>query len=385
MKKKLAILGSTGSIGRQTLEVVDRFPHLFEVVALVAGSNVNLLAEQINKYQPALAGIANQEKEKELKELVKVKNIELTSGPSALLQGATVEEAQVVVTSVTGTVGLVPTVAAIKKGKDIALANKETLVAAGELITTLVKEMGVKILPVDSEHSAIFQCLQGAPSKGLAKIILTASGGPFRGKSREDLVKVTREMALNHPNWSMGRKITIDSATMMNKGLEVMEARWLFGLDYDHIEVVIHPQSIIHSMVEFADGSILAQLGLPDMRLPIQYALSYPERWSNDFPKLDFRQYSQLTFAEPDMDTFSCLSLAFEAGRSGGTLPAVLNAANEEAVALFLDGKIKFLQIPQLIEKTMNDHIIISNPSLEEILEADYLAREQVKKLLINY
>lgn len=380
MKKKIAILGSTGSIGRQTLEVVDRFPQLFEVAALAAGSNTGLLAEQVRKYKPRLVAIAREELMADLRDQLQNIKVEITGGLDGLTQVATVQEASLVVTSVTGAVGLIPTVEAIKQGKDIALANKETLVAAGELVTALAREKGVRLLPVDSEHSAIFQCLQGAPEKGLDKLILTASGGPFRGKKTADLAGVTREMALNHPNWAMGAKITVDSASMMNKGLEVIEARWLFDKGFEDIEVLVHPQSIIHSMVRFADGSILAQLGLPDMRLPIQYALSYPERWENDFPRLDFIKAGQFTFEEPDLETFACLRLAFEAGKRGGTLPAVMNAANEIAVALFLEGTIKFLQIPELIERVMGDHNIIDKPSLEEILEADREARIRAKK-----
>lgn len=380
MKKKIAILGSTGSIGRQTLEVVDRFPESLEVVALSAGSNVALLQEQINKYKPSLVCIGDSRLADKLAAELQGQQIKVVSGSEGLIQVATHPEATVVVTSVTGTVGLLPTVEAIKAGKNIALANKETLVAAGELVIDLARKYQVKILPVDSEHSAIFQCLQGQPKKALEKILLTASGGPFRGYSQEKLAAVTPEMALKHPNWSMGAKITIDSATLINKGLEVIEAKWLYGVDYEQIQVVVHPQSVIHSMVQFQDGSVIAQLGLPDMRLPIQYALSYPERWTNDFPKIDFWQMGDLSFMPPDTKVFSGLSLAYHAGKIGGTMPAVMNAANEKAVELFLKKKIGFADIPQLVEKTMQSHAVKSNPDLDEILIADSWARKEVIK-----
>lgn len=380
MKKKIAILGSTGSIGRQTLEVVDRFPDNLEVVALSAGANLNLLQEQINKYKPKMACLSDPMLAAKLSVELNGGQTEVVSGLDGLIKVATHPEATVVVTSVTGTVGLMPTVEAIKAGKDIALANKETLVAAGELVMALAREHQVKILPVDSEHSAIFQCLQGAPKKALEKILLTASGGPFRGKSREELAAVTPEMALKHPNWSMGAKITIDSATLINKGLEVIEAKWLYGVEYEQIQVVVHPQSIIHSMVQFQDGSVIAQLGLPDMRLPIQYALSYPERWSNDFPKIDFWQLADLSFMPPDTEAFQGLALAFQAGKIGGTMPAVMNAANEKAVELFLKKKIGFADIPRLVEKAMQSHMVKSSPALDEILLADSWARKEVVK-----
>lgn len=378
MKKKIAILGSTGSIGRQTLEVVDRFPDILEVVALSAGANLTLLQEQINKYKPKMACLSDPQQAAKLSVELKDEQIKVVGGMEGLIQVATHPEATIVVTSVTGTVGLLPTVEAIKAGKDIALANKETLVAAGELVMALAREHQVKILPVDSEHSAIFQCLQGEPRKALEKILLTASGGPFRGKSRDELAAVTPEMALKHPNWSMGAKITIDSATLINKGLEVIEAKWLYGVEYEQIQVVVHSQSIIHSMVQFQDGSVIAQLGLPDMRLPIQYALSYPDRWSNDFPKIDFWQLGDLSFMPPDMEAFPGLGLAFQAGRIGGTMPAVMNAANEKAVELFLKKKIGFADIPRLVEEAMQSHVVKNSPVLDEILLADSWAREEV-------
>jgi 1-deoxy-D-xylulose-5-phosphate reductoisomerase len=381
MKKRISILGSTGSIGCQTLDVIDRFPERFEIVGLAAGTNLSRLAEQVNKYCPKIVSIANKEDIKQFREMIP-KGIIITAGVEGMTQTAVMEEAELVVTSITGTLGLVPTVEAVKAGKDIALANKETLVAAGQLVTTLVKENKVKLLPVDSEHSAIFQCLNGENINEVNKLILTASGGPFRNKGREDLARVTVDEALKHPNWTMGKKITIDSATMMNKGLEIIEARWLFDIGFDNIEVLVHPQSIIHSMVEFADGSVMAQLGTPDMRLPIQYALSYPNRLESDYPKLDLLSVKNLSFEKPCTDLFPCLELAFIAGRQGGTMPAVMNAANEQAVALFLDGRIKFLDIPEMIEKVMMRHDCINNPGLSEILECDSWAREEVQSLI---
>lgn len=380
MKKRIAILGSTGSIGCQTLEVVDRFPEKFEVIALAAGRNIEKIISQACKYRPKLISIGSEKDIPKLKPHIPEETT-ITAGIEGMVEAATMNEVDVVVTSVTGTLGLLPTVEAIKAGKDIALANKETLVAAGELVMGLVKKHGVKILPVDSEHSAIFQSLNGEKRSQVSKLILTASGGPFRQKAREELAGMRAEDALKHPNWTMGRKITIDSATLMNKGLEVIEARWLFDIDFDNIDVVIHPQSIIHSMVEFVDGSVIGQMGLPDMRLPIQYALSYPDRWENDFPKLNFLAAGSLTFEQPRTDDFPALRIAYEAGQMGGTMPAVMNAANEAAVELFLEGQIGFLKIPELIVAVMRNHKCDTRPDLAGILECDRWAREEIKRL----
>lgn len=378
--KKVGILGSTGSIGRQTLEVIERFPDQFQLVAIAGGSNLTLLAEQANIFNPKIVSVANEADVELFRTMLFSDQTEVMAGEAGLVAVATFAEVDILVTSVTGTLGLLPTVEAIKAGKDIALANKETLVAAGELVMNLAKEKGVNILPVDSEHSALFQCLNGEPRKSINKLILTASGGPFRGKDKEYLETVDLSMALNHPKWSMGKKISVDSATLMNKGLEVLEAKWLYDQELSKIEVVVHPQSIIHSMVEYMDGSIIAQLGLPDMRIPIQYALTYPERWENNFPKLNFFEHRDLTFEEPDLETFSCLRLAYEAGNIGGTMPAVLNGANEQAVALFLEQKIAFLEIASVIEKVMDQHKVVQKPTLEDILRADKWARKQVDR-----
>lgn len=373
MVKKISILGSTGSIGRQTLEVVDRFPEELAVVGLAAGGNVDLLREQVLKYNPEVISVADPESVKILK--TEFPRKEVLYGAEGLAAAAEWPGADTVVTSITGTLGLVPTVAAVKAGKDIALANKETLVAAGQPVMELVRKHGIRILPVDSEHSAIFQCLQGEECRKVNKLILTASGGPFRGLKAGDLTGITPEMALKHPNWSMGRKITIDSATLMNKGLEVIEAKWLFGVGLDEIQVVIHPESIIHSMVEFVDGSIIAQMGLPDMRLPIQYALTYPERRGNDFPRLNIYELQGLHFTAPDTGTFRCLALAYDAARAGGTMPAVMNAANEAAVEMFLTGRISFAGIAELVERVMNRHTVNNRPEIEDILAADRWSR----------
>lgn len=386
MIKNIAIIGSTGSIGCQTLDIVSKFPEKLRVIGLSAGNNVKLLLEQIKVFKPRIVSIMNSDL---LKELIKgiddlglTREVEVLSGIEGLIQIATIDEIDTVVTSVTGTIGLLPTIEAIKKGKNIALANKETLVAAGELVMSLVKEHKVSLLPVDSEHSAIFQCLMGEEKQSINKILLTASGGPFRGKDKDFLSKVTVDMALKHPNWSMGRKITIDSATLMNKGLEVIEAKWLFDIEFDNIDVVIHPQSIIHSMVEYADGSILAHLGVPDMRIPIQYALCFPERLDNKIPKLNLKEVAKLTFEEPDYENFPCLNLAFKAGRIGGTMPAVMNAANERIVELFLNNHIPFAEISNYIRVTMEKHNFVSNPQLEEIISADHWARKMIDKLV---
>lgn len=369
--KKIAILGSTGSIGTQTLDVVREHSDELQVVALAAGSNKERLKEQIKEFHPKLVSLSDEKKAQELKEELAGEQVEVVCGMEGLIEVAGADSADVVVTAVVGMMGILPTMEAIKKGKDIALANKETLVTAGHLIIPMAKEYGVSILPVDSEHSAIFQSLQGEPKAALDKILLTASGGPFRGKSAEFLETVTLEDALNHPNWSMGPKITIDSSTMVNKGIEVMEAKWLFGVDYSQIEVVIQPQSIIHSMVQYVDGAIIAQLGTPDMRVPIEYALFYPERRSLSGDRLDFSKLSQITFEKPDYKVFRGLSLAIEAGKTGGTMPTVFNAANERAVAKFLKGEIKYTDIVRSIEKCMDAHKVSAHPDLEEILATE--------------
>ena len=369
--KKIAILGSTGSIGTQTLDVVREHSDELQVVALAAGSNKERLKEQIKEFHPKLVSLSDEKKAQELKEELAGEQVEVVCGMEGLIEVAGADSADVVVTAVVGMMGILPTMEAINKGKDIALANKETLVTAGHLIIPMAKEYGVSILPVDSEHSAIFQSLQGEPKAALDKILLTASGGPFRGKSAEFLETVTLEDALNHPNWSMGPKITIDSSTMVNKGLEVMEAKWLFGVDYSQIEVVIQPQSIIHSMVQYVDGAIIAQLGTPDMRVPIEYALFYPERRSLSGDRLDFSKLSQITFEKPDYKVFRGLSIAIEAGKTGGTMPTVFNAANERAVAKFLKGEIKYTDIVRSIEKCMDAHKVSAHPDLEEILATE--------------
>ena len=369
--KKIAILGSTGSIGTQTLDVIRAHSDELEVVALAAGSNKERLKEQIREFHPELVSLSDEKKAQELKEELAGEAVEVVCGMDGLIEVAGIDSADVVVTAVVGMMGILPTMEAIRKGKDIALANKETLVTAGHLIIPMAREYGVSILPVDSEHSAIFQCLQGEPKKALDKILLTASGGPFRGKNAEFLETVTLEDALNHPNWSMGPKITIDSSTMVNKGLEVMEAKWLFGVDYSQIEVVIQPQSIIHSMVQYIDGAVIAQLGTPDMRVPIEYALFYPERRSLPGNRLDFSKLSQITFEKPDYKVFRGLSLAIEAGKTGGTMPTVFNAANERAVAKFLKGEIKYTDIVRSIEKCMDAPKVSAHPDLEEILATE--------------
>ena len=376
--KKIAILGSTGSIGTQTLSVVREHGDI-EVTALAAGHNIAKLEEQIREFHPALVAVWAEEDAIELRTRVADLKVKVASGMEGLLEVATEEKAEILVTAIVGMLGIRPTIAAMKAGKDIALANKETLVTAGHIIMPLAKEKGVSILPVDSEHSAIFQSLQGGQQKALHKILLTASGGPFRGKKLEDLENIQVEDALKHPNWAMGRKITIDSSTMVNKGLEVIEAKWLFGVDVDQIQVVVQPQSIIHSMVEYKDGAVIAQLGTPDMKLPIQYALYYPERRFLPGDRLDFAALSQITFEKPDMETFYGLKLAYEAGRTGGSLPTVLNAANERAVAMFLDRKIKYLQIPEIIQACMEAHKNIPSPTVEEILKTEQATYEFIK------
>lgn len=369
--KKIAILGSTGSIGTQTLEVVREHKEELCVTALAAGRNKERLKEQIKEFHPSLVSLADEKLAMELEQELAGSGVTVLHGMDGLVAVAGAEESDVVVTAVVGMMGILPTMEAIRRGKDIALANKETLVTAGHLIIPMAKEYGVSILPVDSEHSAIFQCLHSARRQDVDKILLTASGGPFRGKTLADLEKVTLEDALKHPNWSMGRKITIDSSTMVNKGLEVMEAHWLFDVDYDQIEVVVQPQSIIHSMVQFVDGAILAQLGTPDMKVPIEYALFYPERRTLSGERLDFGTLKSITFEKPDYEVFRGLSLALDAGKAGGIMPTVFNAANERAVAKFLKREIGYLDIIRLIEKCMNAHPVKENPSLEEILATE--------------
>ena len=376
--KKIAILGSTGSIGTQTLEVARNNGDL-EIVSLAAGSNIKKLEEQIREVHPRLVAVWTEEKAKELRDAVKDLDVKVVSGMDGLIRVCTLPEAEIVVTAIVGMIGIVPTIAAMKAGKDIALANKETLVTAGHIIIPLAKETGVKILPVDSEHSAIFQCLNGENRSQLKKILLTASGGPFRGRKLEDLKNIQVEDALKHPNWAMGRKITIDSSTLVNKGLEMMEAKWLFGVEPKDIQIVVQPKSIIHSMVEYVDGAVIAQLGTPDMKLPIQYALYYPERRFLPGDRLDFWKLQEITFEKPDMETFRGLKLAFDAAAAGGSMPTVYNAANERAVAKFLDRKIAYLQIPEIIETCMGHHIVKENPSVEEILDTEQAVYEFIE------
>lgn len=368
--KKIGILGSTGSIGTQTLEVV-RENRDIEVTALAAGRNIRLLEEQIREFSPRIAAVWDEKMAEELKGKVKDLPVKIVSGMDGLIEVSTYWEMEILVTAIVGMIGIRPTIEAIKAGKDIALANKETLVTAGHLIMPLAKEKEVSILPVDSEHSAIFQSLQGCRHQEVKKILLTASGGPFRGRKKEELADIQVEDALKHPNWEMGKKITIDSSTMVNKGLEVIEAKWLFDVDVNQIQVVVQPQSVIHSMVEYVDGAVMAQLGTPDMKLPIQYALYYPERKYLPGERLDFWKLGKLDFERPDTDTFYGLSLAYEAGRKGGSLPTVFNAANERAVQLFLERKIGYLEIPELIKECMERHKNIEQPSLEEILDTE--------------
>ena len=381
--KRLVILGSTGSIGTQTLEVVREYPEYFEVTALAAGRSVAAMEEQIREFHPAYAVMWTEEAAAELKTRVADLPVKVLSGMDGLLEISTLPEYDVLVTAIVGMIGIRPTIAAIKAHKTIALANKETLVTAGHIIMPMAAECGVSILPVDSEHSAIFQSLNGEPKNRIDKIWLTCSGGPFRGKKREELLDIKPEDALKHPNWAMGRKITIDSATMVNKGLEVMEAKWLFNVDYDQVKVVVHPQSIVHSMVEYQDGAVIAELGAPDMKLPIQYALFYPDRMPLRVPRkrADFYTLKSLTFEEPDMETFTGLPLAIRAGRTGGSLPTVYNAANERAVALFLEGRIGFLEIVELIEKAMDHHTVVENPDVDQILAAEKETYEYLEGL----
>lgn len=369
--KKIGILGSTGSIGTQTLEIVRNYREEVQVTALAAGSNTALLEKQIREFKPLTAVLWDEKACADLRDRVRDLDVKVGCGMEGLLEIASMEEMDALVTAVVGMIGVRPTLAAIECGKDILLANKETLVTAGHLLMPLAKEKGVSVLPVDSEHSAIFQSLNGEKRSQIRKILLTASGGPFRGKTRKELETMKAADALRHPNWSMGRKITIDSATLVNKGLEVMEAKWLFDVDLDQIQVVVQPQSIIHSMVEYLDGSVIAQLGLPDMRLPIQYALFYPDRRPMQAPSLDFYELARITFEKPDMEVFRGLPLAFDAMRAGGSMPTVYNAANERAVGLFLEGAVSFLNIPEIIEACMKEHTVVQNPDVDQILEAE--------------
>lgn len=379
--KNLVVLGSTGSIGTQTLDVVREHPDLFHVSVLVANRSDELLEKQIEEFQPQLAVLSDEEAYSRLRQRYNGKT-ELAGGRQAVIEAAAYPEAQVVVTSLMGFAGLEPTLAALEAGKDIALANKETLVVAGELVMAKAKELGRAILPVDSEHCALFQCLQGQDRKAVEKLILTASGGPFRGRKAEELTNVSKKDVLAHPTWNMGQKITVDSASLVNKGLEVIEARWLYDVSYDQIQVVVHPQSIVHSMVQYQDGTVMAQLGCTDMRLPIQYALTYPDRVVSHFPRVDFYELGKLTFEKPDMETFRGLKLAFEAGRTGGTMPCIMNGANEVAVEAFLKGQAGFLDIYRLIEKAMEAGQVEYKPDLDQLLAADKWARDYTRKQL---
>lgn len=377
--KKIGILGSTGSIGTQTLEIVRKEKDL-RVVSLAAGRNVDLMEKQVREFMPVLAAMWYKEAAEDLRVRVKDLPVRVVSGMEGLLEASTVEQMEVLVTGIVGMIGIRPTIAAIEAGKDIALANKETLVTAGHIIMPLSKKCGVNILPVDSEHSAIFQSMHGENRARVSRILLTASGGPFRGKRKEELADMTVEDALKHPNWSMGKKVTIDSASLCNKGLEVMEVKWLFDVKLEQIQVVVHPQSILHSAVEYVDGGIMGQMGVPDMKLPIQYALFYPDRRPMDAGRVDLCKLGRLTFEEPDTETFRGLALAYQAARRGGSLPTVFNAANERAVALFLEKKIRFLQIPELIEASMEAHRVIEEPTVEQILSAEAATYEYIKQ-----
>lgn len=376
--RNIAILGSTGSIGTQTLEIVRENNDL-NVVSIAAKSSINKLEEQVREFKLDIVCVYDEKAASQFKVMISDTNTKVVSGMEGLIEAATYKSAELVVTAFVGMIGIVPTVEAIKAGKDIALANKETLVTAGHIVMDLAKKNNVKILPVDSEHSAIFQSLNGENSKEIDKILLTASGGPFRTKTKDDLKTVTLEDALKHPNWSMGQKITIDSATMVNKGLEVLEAKWLFDVDVDNIQVVVQPQSIIHSMVQFNDGAVIAQLGVPDMKLPIQYAIYYPERRYLSGDRLDFGKIGQITFEDPDFEKFKGLELAYESGRIGGSMPTVLNAANEKAVAMFLNRKIGYLEIADIIEYCMSKHNTIENPTIEQILEIENWVNELIE------
>ena len=378
--KRISILGATGSIGTQTLEVIDYLEEDIAVTAVTANNSVDLLAQQAQQFDVDYAVIMNQEHQEKLESLLVGTNTKVLSGLEGILKVATLSDIDLVINSLVGSIGVKPTLAAIRSGNDVGLANKETLVTAGQLVMSEAEENDVAILPVDSEHNAIFQALEGNQRKDVERIILTASGGPFREASAEKLKQVTVDEALDHPNWDMGGKITIDSATLMNKGLEVIEAKWLFDLKFDDIDVVVHPQSIVHSLVEYNDHSTLAELGMPDMKVSIQYVLTYPERKNNNLEPLNLAQIGELTFEEPQTDLFPCLKYAYQAGKKGGTMPAVLNAANEVAVAKFLNGKLKFVQIPKVIAAVMERHQVIADPTLEDIMQADKWARESAEK-----
>lgn len=384
--KNICILGATGSIGTQTLDVIRNDPENFKLVAATANNNYKKMIEIINEFNPKLVAMMDYNSYKIIKDYCMKKNIniEVLSGIDGLNAAAVLDDADIVVTSVVGMVGLVPTLNAIKSGKDIALANKETLVVGGELVITEVRKAKVKLLPVDSEHGAIFQCLQGNNRKDVEKLLITASGGPFRGKKRDTLLDITPEAALKHPKWNMGRKISIDSATLMNKGLEVIEAHWLFGVGFDKIQVIVHPESVIHSMVQYCDGSVLAQLASTDMRLPIQYALNYPDRAERVVKKLNFYDIGSLSFEKPDMDTFGCLKLAYEAGETGGNMPTILNGANEASVELFLKNKISFLQIEEIVRECMNKFEYINKIDVETILDTDQKVKNYIKEKYDN-
>ncbi len=380
--KNISILGSTGSIGQSTLSVVEKFSDRFKVVALAAGNNIDLLEQQVRRFKPSMVSVANAPAAETLKQRCADLDIRVLSGVQGMIEAASAEQAEMTVSAIVGTAGLVPTMAAIRAGKTIALANKEVLVSAGELVMAECRSRGVRLLPVDSEHSAIFQCLSAGANKDIRKLILTASGGPFRNLSKKDLAKVTLAQALKHPNWSMGKKITIDSATLMNKGLEVIEARWLFDMKPEQIGILVHPQSIVHSMVEYADGAVVAQLGMPDMKGPIAYALSYPERLDSVAPALDLARVGTLTFEEPDPDRFPCLAYAYDALRAGGSMPAVVSAANETAVKYFLEEKIGYADIARVIRATMDAHSPSSTRTVEDVLKADLWARQEAEKII---
>jgi 1-deoxy-D-xylulose-5-phosphate reductoisomerase len=382
--KKIAILGSTGSIGTSTLSVVERFPDRFTVVAIAGGNNGELLESQIRKFKPSLAAIADAKAAESLRKKCSDMPVRIVSGVEGMIEVAAAEDADITVSSIVGTAGLVPTIAAIQAGKDIALANKEVLVTAGELVMAECRRWNVRLFPVDSEHSAIFQCLHSGQRGDVKRLILTASGGPFRNHTRDDLAKVTLQQALKHPNWSMGRKITIDSATLMNKGLEVIEAHWLFGMEPDQIGVLVHPQSIVHSLVEYRDGSVVAQLGMPDMKGPIAYALSYPDRLPDVSPGLDLASIATLTFQEPDRDLFPCLGYAYDAIKAGGSMPAVLSAANEVAVRYFLEERIGFLDIPRVLRSVMEAHTPAAFKTVDEALKADLWARREAEGIIAD-
>jgi 1-deoxy-D-xylulose-5-phosphate reductoisomerase len=381
--KKITILGSTGSIGCSALDVIGKNPERFQVVALTAGKNIALLKKQIKRFKPKVVAVSTKETALKLRySLTNKDKVKIFYDKEGLKEIASFPSADVVISAISGSAGLIPTIAAIEAGKDIALANKETMVMAGEIVTGRAIKKRVKIIPVDSEHSAIFQCLEGQKSKNLRRIILTASGGPFLNFTGNELRKVSLSQTLRHPNWKMGKKVTIDSASMMNKGLEVIEAKWFFNVDFSHIDVLIHPQSIVHSMVEFVDGAFLAQLGIPDMKLPIAYALTYPERIINDLPSLNLVKTGNLEFRNPDIKKFPCLSLAYAAGICGGTAPVVLNAADEIAVAAFMEKKVRFIDLPKIIETVLDVHKSINTPSLEDILQADLWARRETSRII---